>query len=681
MNRLPTLVLLLFLCTTVLPGCGGPQPTPTASPPPAATISGLVFRDLNSDGSRDAREPGEPGVTVSAYDAAQRLVCTATTDVSGRYVLNAGLDPAQIVASQRYEIVFSGWPDPLAPGPHGPDSGTEQQFVTGGTDNASLGLFSPGQYVPPQATTASLIAEQTAAARATPTPAPVEATATVSPAVLYAGLEAAPAFPEGPDWLNTSQPLTWADLKGKIVLLEFWTYGCINSIQAVPRLKALQDQYPGELVVIGVHSAKFPHEAETDNIRAIIQRYDIDYPVINDKDYTVAALYNAHVWPTYVVVNPLGKYVGTHEGHMLYSELDRIVRDMVQIFDARGELDRAPLAQLLVMSSTIRSHLAFPNAILADAAHNRLFMVDSNHHRLIVADLAGTVQDVIGSGQPAWQDGEYGSAAFFRPQGITLAGDDTLYVADTGNHLLRRVDLAARTVTTVAGTGEPFLLAADSGPALQSRLNSPWDVRYIGGLVYIAMAGQHQIWVYDPARERIDLYAGTGTEELRDGPLSAAGFNQPTALATDGTVLYVADSEASAVRAVDLDPAGSVRTIVGQGFAIFGDSDGPADATRLQRPAGIACWDGLLYVADTYNHKIKTVDPATGQTATLLGSGEAGADDGPPPTFNEPSGLSIAAGLLYIADTNNHAIRVVDLATGQVTTLLLSDPGELLAMP
>jgi DNA-binding beta-propeller fold protein YncE len=246
------------------------------------------------------------------------------------------------------------------------------------------------------------------------------------------------------------------------------------------------------------------------------------------------------------------------------------------------------------------------------------------------------------------------------------------------NHTIRRVDLASRTVTTVAGIGERILTQADEGPALDSRLNYPWDIVYVDGLVYIAMAGQHQIWIYDPAREWVAPFAGSGTEEMRDGPLLVAGLNQPMALTTDGSVLYVADSEGSAIREADLDPSGNVCTIVGLDFYVFGDVDGTGDQVRMQRPVGIAYQDGLLYVADTYNSKIKTVDPETRRASTFLGTSEAGWRDGTEPLFYDPSGLSIAVDKLYVADTNNHVIRVVDLVTREVSTLVLVDPKGLL---
>jgi sugar lactone lactonase YvrE/peroxiredoxin len=671
-NRSQAVMILLAVVLALILSFVGFQlwrsasPEPGDTPVPAVTISGFVFRDLNGDGVRDAREPGEPNIAVSAYDAAENLVATAETDVNGDYVLGVDVDQT-IVAGESYVVVFSGWPENLSPGPHGEDSNTEQQFVVGGADDVNFGLFSADQYVPPQATADAILTREPAG------PAP---TAQVTGE--YGGVEPAPDFPAGLDWLNTSHPLTWADLRGKVVLLEFWTYGCIHCIHVTPQLKMLQEKYAEELVIIGVHTAKFPHEGETENIRRIIQRYELTYPVVNDKDYVIARQYSAHIWPTFVIVNPEGRYLGSREGDLWYAQIDRLIAEIVAEFDAHGLMDRTPLDLGLELDSLEEMPLRFPGAVLADEANDRLFIVDSNHNRIVIADLAGNVQDVIGSGEPALRDGDYEAAAFRQPQGVTQADGDTLYVADTMNHTIRRVDLVSRTVTTVAGVGERILTQADTGPALESRLNYPWDIVYVDGLVYIAMAGQHQIWTYDPAEERVASFAGNGTEEMRDGALLVAGFNQPMALTSDGSVLYVADSEASAIREVDLNPSGNVRTIVGLDFYAFGDVDGTGSVVRMQRPVGIAYQDGLLYVADTYNNKIKTVDPQTGETRTFVGTGESGWRDGTKPLFYDPSGLSIATDKLYVADTNNHVIRVVDLVTREVSTLVLVDPKGLL---
>ena len=681
MNRTPVgLIVLGCFCLLITTGCGATvpaEPSPVVGDPHA--ISGFVFRDLNGNGIRDLREPGEPGVAVSVYDGNQKLIAAARTDVKGEYVLISADASVPLQPDGEYAVVFSDWLDFLAPAPHGQDSGTEQQFARGGDTNISFGLFNPDQFVPPEGTVIALLTpqakDQALVDESTPTPGAGEA-ADVRGAP-------APAFPPGVEWLNTTRPLTWDDLRGKVVLLEFWTYGCINSMQSIPKLALLEEKYSAELVVISVHSAKFAHEKATANLRNSILRLGVTNPVINDGDYAVAGLYGAHIWPTFVLVDPAGHNIGSYSGPLPYAQFDQRIGETIAAFEAQGLMDRLPLNPLApeLMSDTASSPLLFPHAVLADETRGQLYIVDSNHNRILITDFSGVVLDVIGSGNPAFIDGDYPTAGFYQPQNAALAEDGTLYIADTFNHAIRRVDLDARFVETVAGVGERYLLQADEGPALASRLNSPWAVQAVGGMVYIAMAGQHELWVYDPVKAWLAPFAGNGTEEMRDGPLLKAGLNQPTALTTDGQALYIADSEASAVRTADLDPSGSVRTIVGLDFYVFGDVDGTGDAVRLQRPAGIAYQDGLLYVADTYNNKIKIVNPSTRESQTWLGTGDAGYVDGNAPLFDEPNGLSITSDQLYIADTNNHAVRVANLATGEVTTLDIVDPDNRLLRP
>jgi thiol-disulfide isomerase/thioredoxin/sugar lactone lactonase YvrE len=490
----------------------------------------------------------------------------------------------------------------------------------------------------------------------------------------YAGSVPAPEFPPGLDWLNVNGPLSLADLRGKIVLLDFWTYGCINCLHVIPDLKQLEEKYAAELVVVGVHSAKFDNEAETENIRRIIQRYELAHPVVNDHDFVVWNAYGARAWPTFVLIDPQGNIVGYEAGEGIYDLFDFVIGEMVREFEA--ELDRTPLALALERERLANKPLLFPGKVLADAAGQRLFIADSNHNRLVITDFDGRVLEVAGSGIAGLQDGDFLTARFFRPQGLALAGAGTLYVADTGNHAIRRVDLALGTVTTVAGTGEQVYSRTTEGRAQFMPLNSPWDVLYHDGLVYIAMAGQHQIWLYEPATETVRVFAGSGREELRDGPLLQAGLNQPSGLASDGERLYIADSEASAIR-VAAFAGDRLDTLAGTGLFDFGDVDGRGDAVRLQHPLGVAYEDGLLYLADTYNSKIKTLDPDTREVRTYLG-GEIGWRDGADPRFDEPGGLSVAAGMLFVADTNNHAVRRIDLSNGETETLVLIDERGLL---
>ncbi|HZG53173.1 MAG TPA: thioredoxin-like domain-containing protein [Pyrinomonadaceae bacterium] len=549
----------------------------------------------------------------------------------------------------------------------------------------------------------------------------------------------APELGNNRGWLNTDQPLSLAALRGKVVLLDFWTYGCINCIHVIPDLKRLEAKYPNNLVVIGVHSAKFENEKESDNIRQIILRYEIEHPVVNDADFLIWQSYAVRAWPTQVLIDPAGYVVGKVEGEGNYEVIDEAVSGLLADFRKRGELNEQPLKPALERAKVGDMPLAFPGKILADEKSDRLYIADSNHNRIVVARLDGTVLDTIGTGERGAADGAFARATFHRPQGLALDGD-ALYVADTENHLLRRVDLKARTVSTIAGTGAQargFDAETGRAAARATALNSPWDLQLVRRTLYIAMAGPHQIWRLNLAREQISVFAGSGREARTDGSLVASAFAQPSGLTTDGRTLYVADSESNIIRAVGLfaapahpsatpddseaaappsaddnhnnnapssssppadtttaeidndaqagvgasplqstpppaaSPARQVETLAGGDLFEFGDKDGTGDAARFQHPLGVLYADGALYIADTYNHKIKRLDPDTRAVKTFAGTGKPGHADGARASFYEPGGLSLANRKLYVADTNNHAVRVVDLTSGRTSTLSL----------
>ena len=454
-----------------------------------------------------------------------------------------------------------------------------------------------------------------------------------------------------------------------------------------PQLRKLEHKYKNELAVIGVHSAKFTSEQNTDNLRKAVLRYELEHPVINDGQFTVWKQYSGRAWPTLIFIDPQGKIIGKHEGEITFEDFDSVIAQMVEEFEGKGILDRTPLDHRpkAPLSATGRpgsadgrmeeggkSALAFPGKVLADEATDRLFISDSNHNRIIISTLDGEVRQVIGSGEAGFDNGDFRTASFDHPQGMALDGD-VLYVADTENHAIRRVDLAGGKVETVAGTGRQARGFGKGGEASSTDLSSPWDLALHDGTLYIAMAGNHQLWSLDLEAKRVRPYAGNGREAPVDGPLLSASLDQPSGITTDGKVLYFADSEASAIRTADLSDSGRVGTIVGQDLFVFGDVDGTGDAVRLQHPIGIHYHDGVLYVADTYNNKIKRVFPQTRSVLTMLGTGEPGYldDEANQALFHEPGDVSVAAGKLYVADTNNHAIRVAGLDTGEVGTLEL----------
>jgi DNA-binding beta-propeller fold protein YncE len=435
----------------------------------------------------------------------------------------------------------------------------------------------------------------------------------------------------------------------------------------MPDLEKLEKKYANQLVIIGVHSSKYENEKETDNIRRVIVRYDIAHPVYNDADFAVWRAYNINAWPTRVLIDPAGYIVGYVPGEGNYEPIDQAINNLAAEFRARGELNEQPLRLPLERASVGDLPLAFPGKVIADEKSSRLFIADSSHNRIVVASLQGTLVEAIGTGQAAAVDGPAAAASFYRPQGMALDGD-SLYVADTENHLIRRVDLKSHSVETIAGTGRRARGPSKTGPACNIDLNSPWDLQLVGRSLYIAMAGPHQIWKLDLDQKVVGVFAGDGHEGRRDGLLTGARFAQPSGITSDGKVLYTADSEANVIR--EIDPGkGEVRTLAGANLFEFGDRDGYADEVRLQHPLGVLWFNNKILIADTYNHKIKELDPSKRTVRTLLGNGKPGQKDGGSSTFFEPAGLSIANGKLYVADTNNHAIRVVDLITKETTTL------------
>ncbi|MEN9557176.1 MAG: Thiol-disulfide oxidoreductase YkuV [Planctomycetota bacterium] len=485
----------------------------------------------------------------------------------------------------------------------------------------------------------------------------------------------------GSEWMNTSRPIDLAELKGKVVLLDFWTYCCINCMHVLPDLKYLEEKYGDQLVVIGVHSAKFDNEKDSANIRDAILRYEIQHPVVNDSEMLIWRKFGTRAWPTVALIDPEGNYCGSQSGEGHRELLDSVIGQLIKYHRSRGTLNETPIVFDRESAKVQATPLRYPGKVLADPAGQRLFITDSNHNRIVVTSLSGELKSVIGSGRSGRRDGSFQEAEFQRPQGTALVGN-LLYVADTENHLIRRIDLDAGTVSTLAGTGEqgqPGVPA--TGRLLETSLNSPWSIAAVNGTLYIAMAGPHQIWSHSIGSDSIGAFAGSGREDVINGPLATAAFAQPSEIITDsaGQYLYLVDSEGSSIRRVPVDPAGEVSTLAGtselprgQSLFAFGDLDGIGAEARFQHPLGIALFQDQLYIADSYNHKIRQLTLASNAVSTWLGDGKPGRGLDPV-QLNEPGGLSIAQDRLWIADTNNHRILTVNLTDR--STAVLDIPG------
>lgn len=486
----------------------------------------------------------------------------------------------------------------------------------------------------------------------------------------------------GRGWLNTGgRDLTLADLRGKIVVLDFWTFCCINCLHVLDELRELEAEHRDVLVVVGVHSPKFVHEADPVALAAAVERYEVNHPVLDDPELVTWSAYTARAWPTLVVIDPEGYVVAQMAGEGHAHNLSVLVRELVAEHEARGTLHRGdgPYVPPAPTSGTLR----FPAKAVALPGGN-LLVADAGHHGL--AELAAdgeTLVRRIGAGERGLVDGGPDDARFSEPNGLCLVPDDLrerlgydVLVADTVNHALRGVRLSDGAVTTVAGTGEQFMVgAADNvraevapgadrsglgydGPARAVRLSSPWDVVWSAelGAFVVAMAGNHTLWTFDGAR--VTHLAGTMNEGLLDGPARGAWFAQTSGLAVDGAGrVWLADSEVSALRY--LDPAtGAVRTAVGAGLFDFGHRDGAADTALLQHPLGVAVLpDGSVAIADTYNGAVRrctvSADGAPGEVSTLA------------------TGLAEPSGLLVVADDGEPYLLVVESSAHRLTRVPL----------
>ncbi|MFJ6824731.1 NHL domain-containing thioredoxin family protein [Streptomyces niveus] len=419
-------------------------------------------------------------------------------------------------------------------------------------------------------------------------------------------------------WLNTGgKELTLADLRGKCVVVDFWTFCCINCLHVLDELRELEQKHSDTVVIIGVHSPKFVHEAEHAAVVDAVERYEVHHPVLDDPELATWKQYAVRAWPTLVVIDPEGYVVAQHAGEGHAHAIEKLVQELEAEHAAKGTLRRGDGPY--VPPEPVATDLRFPGKVLALPSGNFL-VSDSTRHQLV--ELAADGESVV----RRVGNGVRGLAgdAFNEPQGLAQLPDGRIAVADTVNHAVRAYDPATGGVETLAGTGRQWWQGSPThGPALDVALSSPWDVAWWQDRLWIAMAGVHQLWTYDPASGTVEVAAGTTNEGLVDGPAGEAWFAQPSGLAAAGDRLWVADSETSALRYVERDGDGAgdgfvVRTAVGTGLFDFGHRDGPAGQALLQHPLGVtALPDGSVAVSDTYNHALRRYDPATGEVTTL----------------------------------------------------------------
>lgn len=429
----------------------------------------------------------------------------------------------------------------------------------------------------------------------------------------------------------------------------------------------LEVEHNNHLVVIGIHAGKFTAERVTNNIRAATQRLGVTHPVLNDRQFRTWRAYGVQAWPTVALVSPDGQYMGQHAGEFTFDDFDAVVRAAIEAYSKAGLLSDRPLHFQPDPFPLPDSALLFPSKVATGTEDGRLFIADTGHNRVLITRLNRTgeearVEQIIG-GAAGFEDGPFSQAALHHPQGLAFEGH-MLYIADTENHSIRAADLNASALKTVAGNGQ-IGYDRSAGVGASAQLNSPWDLLVREGWLYIAMAGTHQLWRLNLETTAAGPFVGSGRENIDDGPNSRATLAQPSGLASDGKRLIFADSESSAVRAADFSPDGYTQTLLGRGLFEFGDKDGKATQALLQHNLGVAYHQGKVYIADTYNNKIKWLDLTAMECHTALGSGD-------PQDMYEPGGLVVWSEPnghhLYIADTNNHRLlhSIID-AEGKLT--------------
>lgn len=478
------------------------------------------------------------------------------------------------------------------------------------------------------------------------------------------------SFEKGLPWLNVSRPLTLKDLKGKVTILDFWTYGCINCIHVLEDFRKLEKKYGDKIVIIGIHTPKFDNEKNLETLRRIVVRYGIEHPVVNDIDSIMARQYGMRAWPTQFIIDPRGKILGRVVGEGNYDlfveNIDRLLKQQA------ADLSDHKLPISLEKKSFAKSMLAAPGKITVSPDQKMVAVSDTLHHRIIITDNKGKIIKYIGGKQSGYRNGSSKDARFLAPQGLAFTSKG-LYVADTGNHTIRYIDLKTGNVKTVAGNGKNESHIGKGYKATSIGLRSPWALALKGKTLFVAMAGNHQIWKFDIAKNTIGRWAGSGDENIDNGDLNRASFSQPSGLSLIDNKLYVADSEDSAVRVIDLKKK-NVSTVVGSGLFDFGDKDGRFRKARLQHVLGIASKDPYqVYIADTYNHKLKLLDLKAKKVITVAGTGKPGKGAGKATqsALNEPGGITFLGDNILIADTNNNRIMQYDPKRKQLTQWII----------
>ncbi len=478
------------------------------------------------------------------------------------------------------------------------------------------------------------------------------------------------------DWLNASRKIKTEDLKNRIILLDFWTYACVNCLHIIPEIKKLEAEFGDRLTVIGVHSGKFNNEKETVSIKSAILKYDISHLVVNDSDFKIWNSFAVSSWPTIILLDPKGNIVKKYQGEVSDLDIRDSIANLIKKYKYQLSKDKLPI--ILEKNKAVNYILKFPAKIkfARDFSYkninktNAIIISNTGKNNIIVASLNGETLLEIGSGIIGFEDGNINNATFNFPQGL-LFKDNTLYVADTGNHALRKVDFKTGEVTTLSGNGKRGDIITTQNKAIDTSLASPWDLEFFPdqNTIIIANAGTHQLLKYDTSKQTVRPFAGNGSEDLIDGIYPNNSLAQPSGLSAADGKLYFVDSESSSLRVVGEND--EIKTLVGQGLFNFGNKNGIYTEALMQHPIGLTADDTAVYIVDTHNHIIRKYNLKTGDLSTYSGSirGDGFGIKGQI-SYNEPEAIISVMDKFYIADTNNN--RIVELDANNGSSKLLN---------
>jgi len=475
------------------------------------------------------------------------------------------------------------------------------------------------------------------------------------------------------DWLNTTGAIELASLRGRIVILDFWTSCCINCIHTLATLARVETMFNEDVLVIGVHSPKFDAERSRSALISAISRYEINHPVVNDCDFRIWNLFQVRSWPTLVFIGPDGLLLGRMSGEPILDQLCQFIRETLAYFGQLGV--RRPKSINLGRPAEAARTLRFPSALKPNPGSDGggWVLADSGHHQIVCLSAEGKEVARYGSGESGFRDGSACEALFNKPQGLA-AWANFIFVADTGNHAIRRINTDNGEVFTLAGTSHRGELLGEPVPGRSTALASPWDLLITQSAILFTNAGTHQLGQYDLVSGLVSRLAGTGAESIDDGPAGLASLAQPSgiALSPDKSKLYFVDSETSALRVLSLDSTPCVMTLIGRGLFEFGHRNGAMTEALLQHPLGLCCFERFIAVADTYNNCVRIVD-LDSRTICDLDQGDIMCTDPLCIPISHCAGV-FAENLqrLMVVDTDNHRVVRYDMNGRSVYSTWLS---------